>query len=792
MRGVMRRSGIALACALFVALLATPGAYASGSFGIESYALTATEKGGSADIQAGSHPYELTAEAVLEPSAHNTSGDEVKDLDFQLPPGLMINLAGVPQNNAVGMVQMNIAGKLASGIVHNLAPAPGELARFGFTLEGIPLVADVSVGAGSNDGMTLNIQDLPERKMEMVNLELGGAGSYPGFVTLPGSCTGTLNSILLADSWAAPGMFAKASSATPALTGCNKLAFNPSISVAPDVSEAGEPSGYTLDLNIPQSENPSGLASAELEDAAMTLPGGAGISLPAADGLQACSQAQAGLGSPAPVTCPDASKVGTVKIRTPLLANPAAGAVYLAAPGENPFSSLFAVYISAVDPISGVLLKLAGKLTADPVTGQLTVSFEDTPQIPLEGLELHFFGGARALLSTPPTCGLATTASELTPWSRTSGVTASSSFQITSGANGTPCSDPLPFSPAFQAGATIGEAGGYGSLTFLVTRADQEEQLSTIALQAPQAVQEMFTGVPPCGEPQAGQGACPASSRVGTVVLAVGSGPDPYHLSGGVYLTGAYRGASQGLEIAVPFNAGPFKLGTVIIRATDQINPQTGQMTIVSDPLPVIVDGIPLRLKGLALQLDRGEFELNPDGCEPLAITGTLTSTQGSTVAVSTDPLGTSSTQCNPPQTAVPLPTASGVPPSTGNVSLGSPRITTTNTGKATIKLTCAGTATCRGKLTLTVKTSGRGKKKRHPKATTIGTGTFSIPQGKTATVKVELDGTGRALLKADHGRFNAILTVLKSSPAPPQTHTEEVQLVQQKAHGKAKKGSLT
>jgi hypothetical protein len=785
MRGVARRSGIALACALCVASVAAPSAFGSAGFGIEHYALTATEEGGAADTQAGSHPYELTAEAVLEPSAHNTSADEVKDLDFELPPGLVIDLAGVPDNNAVGMVQMSIAGKIASATVYKLAPALGEFARLGFTLEGIPLVADISVGAGSNHGMTLSIQDLPEWKMETVKLELRGA-SYAWFVTLPGSCTGTLDSVLSADSWAVPGVFAEASSTSPPLTGCNRLPFNPSISVVPDISEAGEPSGYTLNLNIPQSEDPAGLVSAELKEAAVMLPEGAGISLPAADGLKACSQAQVGLGSPAPVTCPDASKIGTVKISTPLLTNPLNGAVYLAAPRENPFSSLLAVYISAVDPVTGTAVKLAGRMDANPVTGQLTLVLGELPQLPISGLELHFFGGARALLSTPPRCGLATTTSELTPWSGTSGVAASSSFEINSGANGTPCSEELPFSPTFQAGATNGAAGGYDSLAFVVTRADQEEELSKIALQAPQAVQEMFSGVPACGESQTAQGTCSASSGVGTVVLAVGSGPDPYHLSGGVYLTGPYRGAPQGLEIVVPFNAGPFELGTVVIRAIDQINPQTGQMTIVSDPLPVIVDGIPLRLKGLALQLDRGEFELNPNNCEPSAITGTLTSRKGSSVAISTDPLGTSAAQCNPPQTAALVPTVSGVSPSTGSVSLDSPRITTTSAGKATVKLTCIGTAMCRGTLTLTVKTTGRGKNKRRSKTTTIGTVTFSIPAGKTEHVKIKLNTTGRELLSASHGHLVARLTMLQREPAgvPPQIKTVSVAL-ERKAHDK-------
>jgi hypothetical protein len=76
----------------------------------------------------------------------------------------------------------------------------------------------------------------------------------------------------------------------------------------------------------------------------------------------------------------------------------------------------------------------------------------------------------------------------------------------------------------------------------------------------------------------------------------------------------------------------------------------------------------------------------------------------------------------------------------------------------------------------------------KHSKTTTIGTATFSIPLGKTATIQVKLTAVGRSLFKAHHGYLSASLTVLKSSPAPSQTHTDTVHLAQQKAHGKAKK----
>ena len=118
----------------------------------------------------------------------------------------------------------------------------------------------------------------------------------------------------------------------------------------------------------------------------------------------------------------------------------------------------------------------------------------------------------------------------------------------------------------------------------------------------------------------------------------------------------------------------------------------------------------------------------------------------------------------------------------TGNIALDGFTITVQRNHEALIKLTCTGTATCSGRLTLTVKrTTGKGKK-RHTKTQTIGTATFSIPAGKSETVKLTLNGTGRALLSAAHGHLSSTLAILKSSPSPSKTQTENVHLAQQKA----------
>jgi hypothetical protein len=818
-----RRSGVTFACVLLVAAVATSSAYASASFGIERYALTATENDSSADTQAGSHPYELTAEAVLEPNAHNTSADEVKNLDFELPPGLVLDPNVVPNCTAggfvggtcpgaaaVGTVQMSVAGKIASATVYNLVPAPGEFARFGFTLEGVLVFAEVSVRTGSGYGMTLSIEGLPEVEIESVKLTLGGLSSST-LLTLPTSCASSPETTLRGESWG--GERGSLSASFSQMTGCERLSFDPSLSVAPDAGEADTPSGYELDLNVPQPEDPEGLASAALMQAAVTLPEGVGISLSAADGLLACTEAQVGLGSTAPVACPNASKIGTVNIKTPLLPDPLQGAVFLAAPKENPFASLLAVYVVAEDPVSGVRVKLAGQIEANQLTGQLTIVLRELPQLPIGGLEVHFFGGERSLLSTPPACGLATSTSALTPWSTLPGGTSSSpaaapssSFEIDMGMDGTACSAVQPFDPTFQATSTMtGEADAYGSLSLLVSRTASEQRLGAIAIQAPPAVAQLFAGVPACGEPQASEGACPAASEVGTVAAQAGLGSYPADLNGEIYLTGPTlpaeglnpSGAAQGLEIVLPVDPGPLELGTVVVRASAQIEPGTGRLSIATGRLPSFADGALLQFKALLLALDRDPLQISPDGCESLILTGTISSAQGSSVTIATEPFGSASSPCPPAPAAAATPGARDTSSSTATVSLASTAIAVEHGRTSVIKLTCKGTATCTGKLTLTVRTqgmfekhgrSGKGRQRRS-KTTTIATASFSISPGKTATIDVKLNAPGRALLSADHGRLSASLTILKSSPAPSQTHTESVQLVQRKAAQARKPG---
>jgi hypothetical protein len=122
--------------------------------------------------------------------------------------------------------------------------------------------------------------------------------------------------------------------------------------------------------------------------------------------------------------------------------------------------------------------------------------------------------------------------------------------------------------------------------------------------------------------------------------------------------------------------------------------------------------------------------------------------------------------------------------PPSDRVSLAETHLATTGRGVATVELTCMGTAgSCVGKLTLTQRSSP--KRGKADKTTILGTADFSIPGGKTVAIKLTLNARGKALFEADHGQLDATLTILKSSPSPPHTHSEGVRLIRRPGHAR-------
>jgi hypothetical protein len=622
-----------------------------------------------------------------------------KDVNVKLPPGLIgnptpfpqctaaqftteqaYNTNECPQDTAVGFANVMIDESKVFGIrmwqppVFNLVPERGEPARFGFTIEGAPVYLDASVRTGGDYGVTVDVTNISQlatllesevifwgvpgdprhdisrgwQCSESLGLEENGSLGAPcklleeehpqPLLVMPTSCTGPLQSSAEADSWKEPKhvLTYDPSTPLPGMDGCNRLSFEPKVSLTPDGQQGSTASGLNVDVHVPQAESlvPTGLSEANVKDTTVALPEGLVLNPSAADGLLSCSLDQIALESAAAPTCPEAAKVGTVTIHTPLLPDPLTGAAYLAAQDANPFGSLVALYVVAEDAQAGVLVKLAGEVHLSE-TGQITSTFKETPQLPFEDFELEFFGGARAPLATPAACGSYATTASLSPWSGTAPVGSSSTFLITSGPDGSSCSSQLGFSPALTGGMEDIQAGEFSPLTTTMSRNDGEQPLRSVKLTLPKGLMGSLTGVELCSEANADAGTCGPNSLIGHTVVSVGIGGDPYSVTGGrVYMTGPYDGAPFGLSIVEPAVAGPFNLGTVVVRAKVEVDPHTAQLTVTTDPsgpyaIPQILDGIPLQIRHVNVAIDREGFTLNPTSCEKTAIGGVLGSAEG-------------------------------------------------------------------------------------------------------------------------------------------------------------------
>jgi hypothetical protein len=170
-----------------------------------------------------------------------------------------------------------------------------------------------------------------------------------------------------------------------------------------------------------------------------------------------------------------------------------------------------------------------------------------------------------------------------------------------------------------------------------MSRPDADQTLAGLSVQLPPGLSGSLSKVTLCPEPEASTGDCPASSLIGHTVVSAGLGNDPYTVEGGqVFMTGPYKGAPFGLSILNPAVAGPFNLGTVVVRASVFVDPHTAALKIVSDPLPTILDGIPLQIQHVNVTIDRPEFTFNPTNCTKTQISGTMTSTEGASSSVGT------------------------------------------------------------------------------------------------------------------------------------------------------------
>jgi uncharacterized repeat protein (TIGR01451 family) len=659
------------------------------AFSLLGFTASALDLAGGLDTQAGGHPAALVSDfdvpSAVRPgvSPQEESADPVQSIRrtvFDLPAGLVgdpqaaptCSLAALADNGRCPLAtQVGVLGLVSAGkepalslSIFNIAPEHGYPAEFGVfepRLQRPVLLYGSVVGNGADTHVRVTSAPLP-RAVPTIGVSVIFYGdpaqqdfspnSPIAFAGNPSNCNApSFTTTLHADTWQSPGAsnldgtpdlsdpnWRSTSADSPPVTACNALHFEPSFSLQPDTAAAGSPAGLAVDLHVPQKEDPNSLQTPPLRDAVVTLPQGLVVNPSSANGLQGCSSGEIDVSSNDPSSCPPASQIGTVLVETPLLGHALPGVVYLGDPecapcsdGDAQAGRLVRLYIEVDDPVTGIVVKLPGSVSLDPASGRLQATFAENPQFPFEDLKLRFKSGATAPLVTPVACGAYATTTDLKPWSApdTPDATPSSGFQVGEGCGA------RGFAPLFSSGTLNNQAGGYSPLVLSFSRADSDQEFLGLQETLPPGLLAKLAGVPRCADAQASVGSCADASQIGTVTVGAGAGPDPFYVTGKVFLTGPYNGGPFGEVVVVPAVAGPFDLGTVVVRGSIRIDPHTAQASIVSDAFPTKLDGIPLRVKAVNVDVDRPGFTFNPTSCAALSVTGVLSSAQGASAAVS-------------------------------------------------------------------------------------------------------------------------------------------------------------
>jgi hypothetical protein len=586
-------------------------------------------------------------------------------------------------NPATGFSQI-----LPKADVYNLVPEEGEPARFGLSLLGndVFLEADVAWESDYHEYFTIHVAKLELPTIPLLGevariaknrLVFDGNGEFAGddgtFITTPTTCFGeatpgifehVYSTFLRADSYEEPdpafpnGSSFVESKIPPGTSpkSCDSIPFDPSIAVDPNTQQTDSPSGATITVALPEVKNPlkeeESQGTSQVRSARVTMPVGMGLNPSAANGLEACTDAQFGKGTRNPVACPAASQIGTVEVDTPPLPDGSLGGpVYIGQQlSRDPTSGdEYRIFVLVESSRYDISARLLGRVIADPQTGQLTTIFDDKPlgsipvpglpQVPFKSFRVKLNGGPKAPLTSPGACGPNKTTAVMTPWSGNPAATRSGDFSLSAAPGGGGCAKTLgdrPFAPSFGARTNKSGAGDYSPLHMNIGRSDGNQELKGVDVTLPPGLTAKLAGVRYCpeaaltaatgksGAAEAANSSCPDSSRIGRADVSAGSGPSPIQIGGKVFLAGPYDGAPLSLAVITPATAGPFDLGTVVVRVALFVNPKTAQVRALSDPIPHVYGGATLDVRSVAVTIDRHNFSLNPTNCSQLSFSGNL------------------------------------------------------------------------------------------------------------------------------------------------------------------------
>jgi hypothetical protein len=637
--------------------------------------------------QAGAHPdltfgfsVEQDPESEADKKGTHNAYAPTRNVRVEVPPGLIgdpsalgapqqctaleLQAQHCPNGSQIGVVEVNAYsyGIFKEPLYMMTSPGGEAVARVGFIAVIVPIYIDLQVRSESDYGLVSELTDASsEVNLVKSAVTLWGVPSAkehdterctpeevfaqnctkslplpPGsrelpFLTNPTRCGVPLSMTVAAASWSEPERFDEASADFPEISGCDKLPYGPGLTIEPTNRRAGAPTGLDVTARVPASEGVKVLEPSQTRDVRVTLPEGMRINPSAASGLDTCSEAQVRFGERVAAECPDAAKLAGFEVEIPALPRRMKGAIYLREPEPG---NLFRFWAVADD--LGFHVKLQGQLNVDERTGQLESTVLDIPQAPVRELKLLFKSGFRAPLINPPRCGEYASAYEFVPWSGGSPQVSDSQMTIDEG-----CEGLGGFSPKLSAGSTDSRGGVHSPFTFTMTREDGEDNIASLDVTLPQGMAATFAGIPRCEGAAAETGQCPAESRIGRVIGAVGAGPLPLWVPQpgkrptAFYLGGPYKGAPLSAIAVVPAQAGPFDLGDQVVRSAIYVDPETAVATTKSDPLPQLVEGVPVLYRTLNVLLDRPGFTLNPTSCAGKQTSATVHSIGGKTATPS-------------------------------------------------------------------------------------------------------------------------------------------------------------
>lgn len=569
--------------------------------------------------------------------------------------------------------------------VYNLEPKPGEPARLGFVIafsRVIELETEVAWESDFHESFAIHLPppSIPFSTLKSRLLAYGQAGDGT-HVTLPTTCFDPNEWSRLYSTWFRGDSAGEPNPTFPhgstpweaklppgaATTGCDKVPFDPGVEVDPGTNAVDSPSPATVTTTLPFDPvreggevrvngkgETEGISQSHVRKGEVTLPMGMGLNPSGAQGLVACTDQAFRKGERNyNNACPAESIVGTVEVDSPPLAEPLKGNVYVGTQNSRDPQSgeEFRILLEAKSENEGIAARLIGHVKADPATGQLTAVLNDKlvgefagnlpeglPQVPFESIRVHF-NGSRQVLSSPPICTAEGT-SHFEPWARLGeNKPVNSAVTLSKDPSGGDCPKTMAerkFAPGYTAKSDSTKAGAYSPFRVRIARSDGQQELKVVDVTLPKGLTGKLAGIPYCsegslaaaaggtGKAEEANPSCSSASQIGNVSTESGTGANPLKLGGKAYLAGPYKGAPLSMATITPAVAGPFDLGTVVVRVALNVDPKTAQINAVSDLIPDVFGGVKLDIRTIDVNVDRTKFMLNPTNCAKQATSGVI------------------------------------------------------------------------------------------------------------------------------------------------------------------------